>query len=162
MKKLLLSIATMVAIMFGAVAPVMAEETTWPEEEYTNEDSYIQRQAYLDEKMEEYCRENGKMTPSEIRSATASIGTIHSAVYSLFPFGMGMALVAGGLGLYAHYIKVQKYRDGKQQKDAFSNASNDSTGQQYKDATQDDVAMIIQLMQGAEKTDTDFDQYHLF
>lgn len=159
MKKLLLSIATMVAIMFGAVAPVMAEETTWPEEEYTNEDSYIQRQAYLDEKMEEYCRENGKMTPNEIRSATANVGTIHSAVYALFPFGVGMGLVAGALGLAAHFIKVQKYRDEKKPKDAFSNAS--STGQQYKDATQDDVAMVIQLMQGAEKTDNDtFNQYH--
>lgn len=159
MKKLLLSIATMAMVVLGAVAPVMAEENTWPEEEYTNEDSYAQRQEYLDEKMEEYCRENGKMTPSQIRSATANIGTIHSAVYAFFPFGVGMALVAGGFGLMAHYLKIQKYRDGKQQKDAFESAS--STGQQYKDATQDDVAMIIQLMQGAEKSDNDtFNQYH--
>lgn len=156
MKKIFLSVVTMLMVTLGAVAPVMAEET-WPEEEYTNEDSYIQRQAELDEKMEEYCRENGKMTPSQIRSATSNIGTIHSAVYALFPLGVGMALVAGAFGLMAHYIKIQKYRDGKQQKDAFENAS--STGQQYKDATQDDVAMIIQLMQGAEDNDT-FNQYH--
>ena len=166
MKKILLSLATMIIVALGAAAPVMAEENTWPEETYTNDDSYMTRQAELDEKMEEYCRENGKMTPSEIRRATASIGTIHSAVYTLFPFGVGMALVAGALGLAAHFIKVQKYRDEKR-KDAFSNAS--STGKQYKDATQDgikdatqdDVAMIIQLMQGAEKTDNDtFNQYH--
>ena len=168
MKKIILGVVTMLMVTFGAVAPVMAEENTWPTEEYTDDNSYITRQAELDEKMEEYCRENGKMTPNEIRSATANIGTIHSAVYTLFPFGVIMALVASALGLMAHYIKVQKYRDGKQQKDAFENAS--STGkQQYKatqdgmkDATQDDVAMILQLMQGAEESDTDFDQYHLF
>lgn len=168
MRKFLLSVATMFMVAFGAVAPVMAEENTWPTEEYTDDNSYIERQAYLEKKMEEYCRENGKMTPSEIRSATANVGTIHSAVYALFPFGVGMGLVAGALGLAAHFIKVQKYRDEKQQKDAFSNAS--STGKQYKDATQDgmkdatqdDVALVIQLMQGAEKSDTDFDQYHLF
>lgn len=168
MKKILLAVATMIVAMLGAVAPVMAEENTWPTEEYTDDNSYIERQAYLDEKMDEYCRENGKMTPDEIRSATANVGAIHSAVYTLFPFGVGMGLVAGALGLAAHFIKVQKYRDEKQQKGAFSNAS--STGKQYKDttqdgikdATQDDVAMIIQLMQGAEKSDTDFDQYHLF
>lgn len=168
MKKLLLSVVTMLTVTLGAVAPVMAEETTWPEEEYTDDNSYIERQAYLDKKMEEYCRENGKMTPSEIRSATANVGTIHSAVYALFPFGVGMGLVAGALGLAAHFIKVQKYRDEKQQKDAFSNASStgkqqykDATQDGIKDATQDDVAMVIQLMQGAEKTDNDtFNQYH--
>ena len=160
MKKILLSVVTMLMVTFGAVAPVMAEENTWPEE-YTNEDSYIQRQAELDEKMEQYCRENGKMTPDQIRSYTSNVGTIHSAVWTFFPFGVGMALVAGAFGLMAHYIKIQKYRDGKQQKDAFENASNTGTGQQYKDATQDDVAMIIQLMQGAEKSDNDtFNQYH--
>lgn len=166
MKQVLLSVVTMLMVTLGAVAPVMAEENTWPTEEYTDDNSYIERQAYLDEKMDEYCRENGKMTPDEIRSATANVGAIHSAVYTLFPFGVGMGLVAGALGLAAHFIKVQKYRDEKQQKDAFSNVS--STGKQYKatqdgikDATQDDVAMIIQLMQGAEKSDTDtFNNYH--
>ena len=167
MKKLLLSVVTMLTVTLGAVAPVMAEENTWPEEEYTEDDSYMTRQAQLDEKMEQYCRENGKMTPDEIRSATANVGTIHSAVYALFPFGVGMGLVAGALGLAAHFIKVQKYRDEKQQKDAFSNASStrkqykDATQDGIKDATQDDVAMVIQLMQGAEKTDNDtFNQYH--
>lgn len=160
MKKLLLSVVTMLTVTLGAVAPVMAEENTWPEEAYTEDDSYMTRQAQLDEKMEQYCRENGKMTPDEIRSATANVGTIHSAVYVLFPFGVGMGLVAGALGLAAHFIKIKKYQDEKKPKDAFSNAS--STGQQqYKDATQDDVAMVIQLMQGAEKTDNDtFNQYH--
>ena len=150
MKKFLLSIATIVVAMLGAVAPVMAEENTWPEEEYTDTDdnSYIERQAYLDAKMEEYCRENGKMTPEQIRNSTASIGTIHSAVYMLFPFGVILSLIGSSFGLAAHYLKVKKYRDEKQ-KGAFESAS--STGQQYKDATQDDVAMIIQLMQGAEK-----------
>lgn len=162
MKKFLLSIATIVVAMLGAVTPVMAEENTWPEEEeYTDDNSYMTRQAELDEKMEEYCRENGKMTPSQIRSATASIGTIHSAVYTLFPFGVVLSLIGSSFGLAAHYLKVKKYRNEKKQ-DAFSNASNDSTEHQYRDATQDDVAMIIQLMQGAEKSDTDFDQYHLF
>ena len=164
MKKFLLSIATIVVAMLGAVTPVMAEGNTWPEEEYTDTDdnSYIERQAYLDAKMEEYCRENGKMTPSEIRNSTSSIGTIHSAVYTLFPFGVVLSLIGSSFGLAAHYLKVKKYRNEKKQKDAFSNASNDSTERQYRDATQDDVAMIIQLMQGAEKSDTDFDQYHLF
>ena len=43
MKKFLLSIATIVVAMLGAVTPVMAEGNTWPEEEYTDTDdnSYI-------------------------------------------------------------------------------------------------------------------------
>ena len=161
MKKILLSITTIIVVMLGAVAPVMAEENPWSEESYsyTDDDSYITRQAELDEKMEEYCRENGKMTPNEIRSV-ANIGTIHSAVYTLFPFGVVLSLIGSTFGLAAHYLKVKKYRDEKT-KGAFSNASNDSTstGQQYKDATQDDVAMVIQLMKGAEDNDT-FNQYH--
>ena len=178
MKKLFTALFAALVVAMGTISPVFAYEYNGQDTSTMTDQELMEAQQQ--ELAEAQSQSQTGINPTEVRNTAESMVSTSQSVTSFWPIFMVISVFGTVVGFIAHFTTISKFhterKASKQSKDeayeepkhsshnhANSQQKRQSRTTSPKNATADDVAFVMNMMQMAEENDDDsLDPFHVF